>query len=174
MLLDLELPGTGMNTWDPLDEDSNSHTFIDILDAGESLNHELSIPIIPNLPLDYNDWAISDQTDVNIHFPFRSSQQSPMQGEDLADALGIKDLIPFDEWVARVEAAPQRNNPALTLLELLDSNYLRMSCGGLVVDVKNTIEHSETLAAVGPVSEEVVRKYIYSYLEGDWLFEPMN
>lgn len=84
MPLDLELPGTGMNTWDPMDEDRNSHRFIDILDAGESLNHELSIPMIPNLPLDYNDWAISDQTDVNIHFPFRSSQQSPIQGEDLS------------------------------------------------------------------------------------------
>lgn len=83
----------------------------------------------------------------------------------LADALGIKDLIPFDEWVARVKAAPQRNNPAFTLWEFLDSNYLRMSCGGLVLDVKNTLEHSETLAAVGPVSEEVVRKYIHIWKE---------
>lgn len=83
----------------------------------------------------------------------------------LADALGIKDLIPFDEWVARVKAAPQRNNPAFTLLEFLDSNYLRMSCGGLVLDVKNTLDHSETLAAVGPVSEEVVRKYIHIWKE---------
>ncbi|KAJ5952040.1 Acyl transferase/acyl hydrolase/lysophospholipase [Penicillium vulpinum] len=83
----------------------------------------------------------------------------------LADALGIKDLIPFEEWVARVKAAPQRNNPASTLLEFLDSNYLRMSCGGLVLDVKNTLEHSKTLAAVGPVSDEVVRKYIHIWKE---------
>ncbi|KXG47306.1 Acyl transferase/acyl hydrolase/lysophospholipase [Penicillium griseofulvum] len=83
----------------------------------------------------------------------------------LADALGIKNLIPFEEWVARVKAAPQRNNPASTLLEFLDSNYLRMSCGGLVLDVKNTLEHSKTLAAVGPVSEEVVRKYIHIWKE---------
>lgn len=83
----------------------------------------------------------------------------------LADALGIKNLIPFEEWVARVKAAPQRNNPASTLLEFLDSNYLRMSCGGLVLGVKNTLEHSKTLAAVGPVSEEVVRKYIHIWKE---------
>lgn len=78
----------------------------------------------------------------------------------LADALNIPNLIPFEEWVQRVRAAPQRNNPAATLLDFLDSNYSRMSCGGLVLGTKNTLEHSKTLAAVGPVSEEVARKYI--------------
>ena len=83
----------------------------------------------------------------------------------LADALNIPNLIPFEEWVQRVRAAPQRNNPASTLLDFLDSNYLRMSCGGLVLDTKKTLEHSKTLAAVGPVSEEVVRKYIHIWKE---------
>ncbi|KAF4589049.1 Type I Iterative Polyketide synthase (PKS) [Ophiocordyceps camponoti-floridani] len=83
----------------------------------------------------------------------------------LADALQIRNLIPFAEWVERVRDAPQRNNPASTLLDFLDGNYLRMSCGGLVLDVKNTLEHSKTLASVGPVSEEVVRKYIHIWKE---------
>jgi thioester reductase-like protein/acyl carrier protein len=83
----------------------------------------------------------------------------------LADALNITNLIPFEEWVERVRAAPQRNNPAATLLEFLDSNYLRMSCGGLVLDVQRTLEHSSTLSTVGPVSEEVVRKYIHIWKE---------
>ncbi|KXG47309.1 Aflatoxin biosynthesis regulatory protein [Penicillium griseofulvum] len=83
MPLDLEpSPRTDMNTWDHMDEDS-SQTFIDILDAGGILNHNLPIPMIPNLPLDYNEWTISDQTSVNVLCPFRSSQQSPTQGEDL-------------------------------------------------------------------------------------------
>lgn len=77
----------------------------------------------------------------------------------LSDALGIPSLIPFEEWVERVRAAPQHNNPAATLLEFLDSNYLRMSCGGLVLDVKKALEHSKSLTTVGAVSEEVVRKY---------------
>ncbi|OQE44525.1 hypothetical protein PENCOP_c002G03603 [Penicillium coprophilum] len=84
MPLDLELSSTDMNTWDHMDEDNNSHTFIDILDAGRSFDHELPIPMIPNLPLDYNEWAISDQANANIFFPLRSSQQSPTQGEDLS------------------------------------------------------------------------------------------
>ncbi|KAK4122076.1 ketoacyl-synt-domain-containing protein [Parathielavia appendiculata] len=83
----------------------------------------------------------------------------------LADALGIPNLIPFGEWVERVRTAPAKNNPAATLLEFLDSNYLRMSCGGLVLDVKHSLEHSKTLRAVGPVSEEVVRKYIHIWRE---------
>ncbi|GAB1312815.1 fusarubin cluster-polyketide synthase [Madurella fahalii] len=83
----------------------------------------------------------------------------------LADALGIPNLIPFEEWVERVRTAPAKNNPAATLLEFLDSNYLRMSCGGLVLDVKHSLEHSKTLKTVGPVSEEVVRKYIHIWRE---------
>jgi thioester reductase-like protein/acyl carrier protein len=83
----------------------------------------------------------------------------------LADALNIQTLIPFEEWVQRVREAPMRNNPAATLLEFLDSNYLRMSCGGLVLDTRKTLEHSKTLAAVGKVSEEVVRKYIHIWKE---------
>lgn len=83
----------------------------------------------------------------------------------LADALQIPNLIPFEEWVQRVRDAPQRDNPAATLLEFLDSNYIRMSCGGLVLDVKKTLEHSETLRSIGPVSDEVVRKYIHIWKE---------
>ncbi|KAK4184780.1 ketoacyl-synt-domain-containing protein [Podospora australis] len=85
----------------------------------------------------------------------------------LADALGIppSNLIPFEEWVERVRRAPQKNNPAATLLEFLDDNYLRLSCGGLVLDVKHALEHSESLRNVGPVSDEVVRKYIHIWRE---------
>jgi thioester reductase-like protein/acyl carrier protein len=83
----------------------------------------------------------------------------------LSDALDIPNLIPFEDWLQRVRNAPQRNNPAATLLEFLDSNYLRMSCGGLVLDTKKACEHSKTLANVGIVSEEVLRKYVHVWRE---------
>ncbi|KAI0017593.1 ketoacyl-synt-domain-containing protein [Xylariomycetidae sp. FL0641] len=83
----------------------------------------------------------------------------------LADALGITDLVSLEEWTDRVRKAPQRNNPASTLVEFLDKNYKRMSCGGLVLDAKHTVEHSPTLAKVGPVSDEVVRKYVHIWKE---------
>lgn len=83
----------------------------------------------------------------------------------IANALNIPHLVPFREWLKRVRVAPSRNNPASTLVDFLEDNYLRMSCGGLVLDVKQTLEHSKTLAALGPVSEEVVRKYIHIWKE---------
>ncbi|KAL2020283.1 hypothetical protein VTK56DRAFT_8607 [Thermocarpiscus australiensis] len=83
----------------------------------------------------------------------------------LKDALAIPELVPFGAWVERVRAAPLRDNPAATLMEFWDDNFLRMSGGGLVLDTKHALEHSPTLAAVGPVSEELVRKYIHIWKE---------
>ena len=113
-----------------------------------------------------SDLVLADNTPYPIyHIENPVGQTWKETNAILADALGIKNLVPFEEWVELVRKAPQRNNPSSTLLEFLDSNYLRMSCGGLVLDVKNTLEHSKTLAAVGPVSEEVVRKYIHIWKE---------
>lgn len=113
-----------------------------------------------------SDLVLEDNTPYSVyHIENPVGQPWKETNAILADALGIKNVIPFEEWVERVKVAPQRNNPAATLLEFLDSNYLRMSCGGLVLDVKHTLEHSKTLSAVGPVSEEVVRKYIHIWKE---------
>jgi len=85
----------------------------------------------------------------------------------LAEALHIppSNVVPFQEWIERVRNAPQKNNPASSLLEFLEDNFLRMSCGGLVLDTKKTLEHSKTLREVGPVSETVARKYIHIWRE---------
>lgn len=113
-----------------------------------------------------SDLVLSDRTPYPIyHIENPVGQPWREMNAILADALNIPNLIPFEEWVERVRAAPQRNNPAATLLDFLDSNYLRMSCGGLVLDVKKTLEHSKTLSAVGQVSEEVARKYIHIWKE---------
>lgn len=113
-----------------------------------------------------SDLVLGDRTPYPVyHIENPTGQTWKQMNTTLADALGIPTLVPFGEWVERVKTAPQRNNPAATLLDFLDSNYLRMSCGGLVLDVKHTLEHSKTLSAVGPVSEEVVRKYIHIWKE---------
>ncbi|KAK0637053.1 hypothetical protein B0T17DRAFT_588016 [Bombardia bombarda] len=69
----------------------------------------------------------------------------------LAGELGIPrgNMIPLREWTERVRQAPQRNNPASVLVEFLDSNYERMSCGGLVLEAKRAVEHSATLRGWG-------------------------
>ena len=83
----------------------------------------------------------------------------------LMDATGIKNLIPFEEWRERVATAPQKDNPVQTLIEFLDDNFIRMSYGRLVMDPKHTLEHSKSLRAVKPISENVVRKYVHIWKE---------
>ncbi|KAJ4178461.1 fusarubin cluster-polyketide synthase [Fusarium falciforme] len=83
----------------------------------------------------------------------------------LSDALRIPNLVPFKDWLQLVRKAPQQDNPAALLVDFLESTYLRMACGGLVLDVKNTLEHSKSLRAVGPVPEVVTRKYIHIWKE---------
>lgn len=134
---------------------------------------------LPDVPGGILYWTpVNDMADTLIdlvlgdHTPYRFYHLENPVGQDwqamnkvLADAVGIKNMIPFEDWVKRVASAGQRNNPAATLLEFLDDNYLRMSYGGLVLDTKHTLEHSKSLRAVGPVSEEVARKYIHIWKE---------
>lgn len=83
----------------------------------------------------------------------------------LARALGIpsSNVLPFTEWVRRVRHFPgsvERDNPAFKLIDFLDGNFLRMSCGGLLLDTAHTRQHSPTLAAMGPVSDVTAEGYI--------------
>jgi nucleoside-diphosphate-sugar epimerase len=74
-----------------------------------------------------------------------------------------KNIVPFEEWVAKVRHFPgsvEKDNPAFKLVDFLDGNFLRMSCGGLLLDTDKSREHSPTLAAVGPVSDQVAKSYI--------------
>ncbi|PNY29434.1 Polyketide synthase [Tolypocladium capitatum] len=83
---------------------------------------------------------------------------------DLAEQLGVPrgNLLPFNEWIGRVRDfdGPAEDNPAAKLVDFLDDNFLRMSCGGLLLDTAKSCEHSPTLAAVGPVGVDVMKKYV--------------
>ena len=86
----------------------------------------------------------------------------------LADALDIPQdkAIPFNEWVQRVRDFPglvQEDNPAAKLIEFLDDNFERMSCGGLLLQTIQSRAHSQHLANTGPVSDDVARKFVKSW-----------
>jgi thioester reductase-like protein/SAM-dependent methyltransferase len=83
----------------------------------------------------------------------------------LAAALNIAPhgIIPFAAWIKRIRRSPlspETDIPAARLVDFLEVHFQRMSCGGLILDTKNTKQHSETMAAQGPVSAEVARSYI--------------
>ncbi|KAL2810527.1 hypothetical protein BJX63DRAFT_434174 [Aspergillus granulosus] len=92
----------------------------------------------------------------------------------LGQSLGVpRDrIIPFADWVQRVRsfAGSEVDNPAIRLIEFLDSNFLRMSCGGLLLETTKAREHSRTLAQEGPVSEDVARRYVKAWKEMGFLY----
>ncbi|KAM0214770.1 hypothetical protein ACHAQD_008669 [Fusarium lateritium] len=112
------------------------------------------------------DLVLSDKTPYPIyHIDNPVGQQWRDVNNILSEVLRIPNKVPFKEWLDLVRKAPQQDNPAALLADFLEETYLRMACGGLVLDVKHTLEHSKSLAAVGPVSENVVRKYIHIWKE---------
>ncbi|KID81974.1 Beta-ketoacyl synthase [Metarhizium guizhouense ARSEF 977] len=95
----------------------------------------------------------------------------------LAAELGVLEgsIVPFTEWVQRVRTFPGslEDNPAGRLIDFLNGNFIRMSCGGMILETKKACEDSVTLNAVGPVDLAVVTKYL------DWwkrtgLLHPVN
>lgn len=152
--------------WNPMEHFGFVIKSSQTLDALPDVDGTVYWTPVNDIAATLSDLILSTQTPHPIyHIENPVGQPWKETNAILSDALGIRNLIPFEEWVQRVREAPQKNNPASTLLEFLDSNYLRMSCGRLVLDVKNTLEHSATLRGVGPVSEEVVRKYIHIWKE---------
>lgn len=94
----------------------------------------------------------------------------------LARELGISEsdgmMVSFRDWIRKVRRSPlsmETDNPALRLIEFLEENFERMSCGGLVLGTERAREHSATLAAMGPVPAEVARGYVRAWKEMGFL-----
>lgn len=92
----------------------------------------------------------------------------------LADALGIplEGVIPLPEWIRRVRAfrgAVEWDNPAAKLVDFLDEDFVRMSCGGVLLGTAKSREHSKTLRRLGAVSADVARKYIQAWKDSGFL-----
>lgn len=88
----------------------------------------------------------------------------------LARLLGVPTggIIPFRDWIKRVRTSPlvpETENPTARngMADFLEKNFERMSCGGLVLDTQKAKEHSVTMAAEGPVPEEVVGRYVEAW-----------
>lgn len=94
----------------------------------------------------------------------------------LAAALDIprSNIIPFQEWVQRVRQFPgsmEADNPSGRNVEFFDQNFVLLACGGMILDTAKSTEHSRTLRARGPISDDLVRKYIRSWKEMGFLYK---
>lgn len=52
------------------------------------------------------------------------------------------------------------DNPTLQLIDLFETHFVAMSCGGLVLDVTKVSEQSEILRDMMAVSDELLIKYV--------------
>ncbi|KAI8635190.1 putative polyketide synthase [Xylariaceae sp. FL1651] len=113
----------------------------------------------------------------HIENPIRQPWQETLSA--LADAMDVPrdNAVALDEWVRRVKAHTREvgarehegDNPAILLVDFLEDNFVRMSCGGLLLDTAKAREHSRTLAGCGPVGEGLVRLYVQSWRDMGFL-----
>lgn len=77
-------------------------------------------------------------------------------------------MVPFHSWcklVRRAPLHPEVENPAVRLIDWLEENFEKMSCGGMVLDTARAREHSRTMAMEGPVTADVARGYVGAWKE---------
>ncbi|KAL5358616.1 hypothetical protein BJX96DRAFT_173608 [Aspergillus floccosus] len=105
---------------------------------------------------------LSDKTPYPVYHidnPVRQDWSEMIQV--LAEELNIPshNIIPFPQWAHRVRAFPgmKEDNPVIVMVDWLEENFERMSCGGLLLDTGHAKEHSPALAHLGPVNHQVVR-----------------
>ena len=69
-------------------------------------------------------------------------------------------IIPLEDWLDLVASAPGPGNPAASLIQFLRNDFLKMSCGSVVLDTFISRNVSLTMANMGPVGDNAIRLYI--------------
>ncbi|BCS15610.1 hybrid PKS/NRPS enzyme [Aspergillus luchuensis] len=111
------------------------------------------------------DLLLSETADdwiYHIDNPSRQSWQEMIASLASALGLGRESIIPFDQWIDRVRRlrGSTVDNPALQLIDFFENYFIPMSCGELILDTTKANQHSETLRNQGPITDEVIGKYI--------------
>jgi nucleoside-diphosphate-sugar epimerase len=118
------------------------------------------------------DLALGDSSEGGIYHidnPVRQpwNKMLPL----LAEELGIpeRNIISFEEWIRRVRSFPNDAtpgcdlNPAKRLVDFLEADFLRMSCGGVLLGTERSQKDSKTMRSVGSVDDAIVRRYLGSW-----------
>jgi thioester reductase-like protein len=149
-----------LRAWPDLD---GTMQWVPVDAAAASISELLHIGNEANTPESYPVYHI----DNPVGQPWK--EMSPV----LARAIGIPSdgIVPYRHWLRRITRSPlqESENPAIRIVHWLDSDYERMSCGGLILDTTKTKEHSKTMASLGPVSPAVVEGYVRAWKEMGFL-----
>lgn len=159
---------TSNGHWNPVEHFAFLVKSSQTLKALPDFDGSLSWCPVDDVSATLGELLISDTTPYPIyHIENPSRQPWREMVRILAQSLDIRPdgIVPFDQWIKQVRnsSASIHDNPARQLLEFFDQHFLRMSCGGLILDTAKTRKHSATLRKRGPVSPDLVGKYISAW-----------
>ncbi|KAK6611194.1 hypothetical protein H4I96_02792 [Botrytis cinerea] len=165
---------TSNGYWNPVEHFASFLKSSQTLNILPDLKGTLSWCTVQDVAATLGELLISKTPPYPIyHIENPSRQPWPDMIVVLANELGIpsNNIVPFDEWLSRVRRFPgsTNDNPAGQLVEFFDKHFVRMSCGGLILDTVKSQEHSKTIRSTGPVSIDLVRKYILSWKSSGFL-----
>ncbi|KAM0147076.1 hypothetical protein ACHAPG_010801 [Botrytis cinerea] len=165
---------TSNGYWNPVEHFASFLKSSQTLNILPDLKGTLSWCTVQDVAATLGELLISKTPPYPIyHIENPSRQPWPDMIMVLANELGIPSnyIVPFDEWLSRVRRFPgsTNDNPAGQLVEFFDKHFVRMSCGGLILDTVKSQEHSKTIRSTGPVSIDLVRKYILSWKSSGFL-----
>lgn len=69
-------------------------------------------------------------------------------------------VIPLDQWLTHISSVSGPENPAASLIDFLKEDFLKMSCGSVVLDTSASRNASQTLAFMGPVEDDSIQAYV--------------
>lgn len=130
-----------------------------------SLEGTLSWYPVDGVASTLGDLLLSDTADdwiYHIDNPSRQGWQEMIASLARALGLGKESIVPFDRWIDRVRRlrGSTVDNPALQLIDFFENYFIPMSCGELILDTTKANQYSETLRNQGPITDEVIGKYI--------------
>lgn len=93
-------------------------------------------------------------------------------------------MEPFAEWLSHLKQQQKKqkqdqlnrpsyprkedqeeedDNPAARITDFLEHHFVRMSCGGVVLDMTKSLEDSEPLRSMQHVDDDLVKKYVQTW-----------
>ncbi|CAI7662355.1 unnamed protein product [Penicillium glandicola] len=169
-----QISGSKINgIWNPVEHLVHLIKSSQTLGVLPALDGVLSWCPVNDVAATLSDLLIGEQPAYPIYHIENPVRQSwPEMITVLSDALNVPHTIPYGEWLRRVRQFPPSlisENPAARLADFFEADFLRMSCGGMILDTARTKEHSETFRGLGPIEESLVRRYIQAWKESGFL-----
>ncbi|KAJ5598871.1 NRPS-like enzyme [Penicillium hordei] len=69
-------------------------------------------------------------------------------------------IVALDQWLDHIQSAPGPDNPAASLIQFLRNDFLKMSCGSVILDTTSSRSVSQTMAHMDQVGDDYIRAYV--------------